>query len=88
MLMQTSREDIRLSLTVTATVDGGSAEVEFVASPGRRKRRGLYGPPEQSAACPQRVRSILQALLFYASSVHHQKYHDVDIITVTVEGSR
>ena len=88
VLMQTSREDTPLSLTVTASVDGGSAEVEFVASLEGENVEDYMAHLSSLPPAPSEYEVSFRLLLFYASSVHHQKYHDVDIITVTVEGSR
>ena len=88
VLMQTSREDTPLSLTVTASVDGGSAEVEFVASLEGENVEDYMAHLTSLPPAPNEYEVSFRLLLFYASSVHNQKYHDVDIITVTVEGSR
>ena len=89
VLMQTtSRQDTPLSLTVTASVDGGSADVEFVASLEGENVEDYMAHLSSLPPAPNEYEVSFRLLLFYASSVHHQKYHDVDIITVTVEGSR
>ena len=72
-------------LLVIARGSGGTAELEFVASPGERNledRLTLLGQwAEQSAA-----REVsLRLLRHYASSVRHQQYHDIDVVTVRVD---
>ena len=71
VLMQTSREDIPLSLTVTASVDGGAADVEFVASLEGENVEDYMAHLSSLPPGPQRVRSILQApalLCFFSPS--------------------
>ena len=43
---------------------------------------------EEEAEGLQEGEISLRLLRHYASSVHHQKYHGLDIVTVQVKGSR
>ncbi len=75
-------------LIVTSRRNVGGAELEFVSASGgdnlEDRLSYLGGTPDISDG-----REISFRLLrHYASSVRHQKYHDVDIVTVQVEGSR
>ncbi len=88
VLMQTNQEDTPLRLTVTAGVAGGVAEIEFVASLEGENVEDYLAHLSSLPPAPSEYEVSFRLLLFYASTVHHQKYHDVDIITVTVEGSR
>ena len=75
-------------LVVTARTEGGGAELEFLsATEGENIEDRLAYVGEAPEI--QDGREISFRLLgHYASSVRHQKYHGVDIVTVHVEGSR
>ena len=73
-------------LLVTARADKGGAELEFICAP---ERENLEDRLTYMGEAPDitDVREVSFRLLrHYASSVRHQKYHDVDIVTVTVSG--
>ena len=81
-------EDRPRRLVVTARHAMGGAELEFVSAgegENLEDRLSYLGePPDISDG-----REISFRLLrHYASSVRHQKYHGVDIVTVSVNGSR
>ena len=88
VLMQSNEEGAFLRLTATASIDGGSAEVEFVASLAADNVEDYLAHLNSLPPAPNEQEVSFRLLLHYASSVRHQKYHDVDIITVMVEGSR
>ena len=88
VLMQSNEEGASLRLTATASIDGGSAEVEFVASLAADNVEDYLAHLNSLPPAPNEQEVSFRLLLHYASSVRHQKYHDVDIITVMVEGSR
>ena len=88
VLMQSSQSDAPLSLTVTASVVGRTADVEFVSSLEGENVEDYMAHLNSLPPAPNEHEVSFRLLLFYASAVHHQKYHDVDIITVSVEGSR
>ncbi len=73
-------------LMLTAYREGGGAVLEFVAAPGEENlqdRIALLG--ERAAEIPAESEMSLRLLRHLASSVHHQQYHDTDIVTVRVE---
>ena len=75
-------------LIVAARASGGSAELEFVsgATSGGENLEDrlsyLADPPET----PDIRETSFRLLRHYASSVRHQKYHGVDVVTLHVEG--
>lgn len=72
-------------LTVAARLDDRSAELEFVtALEGVNMEDHLAYLNELPVAPDERDVSF-RLLWHYASSVQHQKYHGVDIVTVTVD---
>ena len=75
-------------LVVTARAGVVGAELEFVsASEGENleDRLSYLGEPPD---IPDSREISFRLLRHYASSVRHQKYHGVDIVTVSVDGSR
>ena len=76
----------RRRLLVTARPDGGGAELEFLcASEGENLEDRLAYMGEAPDIADVREVSF-RLLRHYSSKVRHNKYHDVDIVTVTVEG--
>ena len=77
----------RRRLLVIARGSRGSAELEFVAAPGEENLEDrMVLLTERGGAAPAEHEISLRLLRHYASSVHHQQYHDTDIVTVRVEG--
>ncbi len=76
-------------LVVTARSAGGGAELEFVsaAEEGENLEDHLAYLGETPEIQDGREISF-RLLRHYASAVHHQKYHGVDIVTVNVEAVR
>ena len=73
-------------LVVGAHLVEGAAELEFSAVSGDENiEDSLAYLPEQPEIEDEREISF-RLLRHYASSVRHQKYHNIDIITVQVEG--
>ena len=73
-------------LLLTARGEDGGAVLEFVASTGKENlqdRIALLGEATAGAMIEREV--SLRLLRHLASSVHHQQYHDTDIVTVRVE---
>ena len=73
-------------LLLTAHRESGSAILEFIAAPGEENlqdRIALLGERAEEAPADREV--SLRLLRHIASSVHHQQYHDTDIVTVRVE---
>ena len=72
-------------LLLTAHKEAGGAVLEFIAAPGEENledRIAVIG--ESSDDAPEREVS-LRLLRHLASSVHHQQYHDTDIVTIRVD---
>ena len=75
-------------LVVTARTESGGAELEFLsAHEGQNIEDRLAYMGETPEIRDGREISF-RLLRHYASSVRHQKYHGVDIVTVNVEGPR
>ena len=73
-------------LLLVAHKEGDGAVLEFVAAAGDENlqdRIALLG--ERSAGAPVEREVSLRLLRHVASSVHHQQYHDTDIVTVRVD---
>ena len=73
-------------LRVTARAEAGGAELEFLAVTGEgniEDRLALLGG--RAAEVPVERDVSLRLLRHIATSVHHQKYHDTDIVTVRVD---
>ena len=76
----------RRRLLLTAHEEDGGAVLEFVAAPGDgnlEDRIALLA--EDAAESPPEREVSLRLLRHLSSSVHHQQYHDTDIVTVRVE---
>ena len=76
----------RRRLLLVAHKEGDGAVLEFVAAAGSENlqdRIALLG--ERSAGAPVEREVSLRLLRHVASSVHHQQYHDTDIVTVRVD---
>ena len=73
-------------LFLVASKDEEGAVLEFLAGSGNgnvQDRIALLG--EQGAGPPSEQEFSLRLLRHVASSVHHQQYHDTDIVTVLVK---
>ena len=73
-------------LLLTAYRDGSTAVLEFIAAVGEENledRIALLG--ERPDETPSEREVSLHLLRHLASSVHHQQYEDVDIVTIRVE---
>lgn len=76
----------RRRLRLTARKEGGGALLEFVAAAGTENlqdRMALLGVGPVEAPDEQEI--SLRLLRHIASRVHHQQYHDTDIVTVRVD---
>ena len=88
LLQQTEKED-RLGprrLRVLVRAESGGVDMEFLAAAGEgniEDRMALVGL--QTSEMPMEKDFSLRLLRHIATSVHHQKYHDTDIVTVRVE---
>ena len=75
-------------LSVSARPDDGSAEVEFVTALEGENMEDRLSYLGDLPSIPDENEVSFRLLRHYASSVRHQKYHGVDIITVSVDGPR
>ena len=79
-------ERVRRRMRLTARKEGGGAVLEFVAGAGNENIQDSMallgtGPVE----APEEREISLRLLRHLASRVHHQQYHDTDIVTVRVD---
>ena len=73
-------------LVVKARADGGAAELEFVSAAGGENLEDRLAYLGETPGLPDVQEISFRLLRHYASSVRHQKYHGVDIVTVRVDG--
>ena len=74
-------------LVVTARVSGEAVEMEFLAvfdEHNLEDRLAYLSEESQGAAGLEEGEVSLRLLRHYASSVHHQKFHGLDVVTVQV----
>ncbi len=81
-------EDERRRLIVTARRAMGGAELEFVSGSEGENLEDKLAYLGESPDIPDERDVSFRLLRHYASSVRHQKYHGVDVVTVSVAGSR
>ncbi len=75
------------NLRIVVYQDGGDAVLEFIASSGGENIEDLLTVIKEGPSEPSADREVsLRLLRHAASSVNHQQYHDIDIVTVRVEG--
>ncbi len=75
------------SLRLEVYRDGQDAVLEFIASPGGENIQDLLAVVKDGPSEPSAGREIsLRLLRHAASSVNHQQYHDLDIVTIRVSG--
>ena len=87
LLMSVSDEDSDgRSLTVTAHVSDGAVELEFLAASHGDNLEDRMAYVSEQTEIPNEQDVSFRLLRHYASSVQHRKYHDIDIVTVRVEG--
>ncbi len=78
--------DLRRRLRLSASKGEGGAVLEFVVVPGRenvQERMAVLASGGEETPVGQEV--SLRLLRHLASSVRHQQYHDLDIVTVQVK---
>ncbi len=75
-------------LVVSARVEGNTAQMEFVTALEGENMEDRLSYLGELPAIPDDKEVSFRLLRHYASSVQHQKYHGVDIITVSVDGPR
>ena len=74
-------------LHVIARQDGGAVELEFMAAIGEENLEDHLALLGEHVETPNERELSLRLLRHFASSVRHQQYHNVDILTVRVDGS-
>ncbi len=74
-------------LRVIARQDGDAVELEFVAAIGEANLEDHIGLLGDHVETPNERELSLRLLRHFASSVRHQQYHNIDIVTVRVEGA-
>ena len=88
LLQSVSDEDSQgRRLTVTAHVSDGAAELEFLAASHGDNLEDRMAYLSEQAEIPNEQDVSFRLLRYYASSVQHRKYHDIDIVTIRVEES-
>ncbi len=74
-------------LRVVASGDGGVMELEFVAAIGEGNLEDQIALQREQTEAPDGHEISLRLLRHFASSVHHQQYHGMDVVTVRVKKS-
>ena len=69
-------------------MEGHSAEVEFVTALEGENMEDRLAYLSDLPPVPDEREVSFRLLLHYASTVRHQKYHGVDVVTVNVDGQR
>ncbi len=85
---QSGEDDNVRRLTVVARTGIREVELEFLAVLDDENLEDRISYLSQQVEAPEAREIPLRLLRHYATSVHHRKYHGIDIITVQVEGSR
>ena len=87
-LLGGENKDAKRRLLVTAHREGGGAVLEFIAASGDHNLEDQIAVmTEQPEGLPAEREVSLRLLRNLATSVHHQQYHNIDILTVRVEAS-
>ena len=74
-------------MAVSARLSDVSAELEFVTALEGDNMEDCMAYLSELPPTPDEREVSYRLLWHYASSVRHQKYHDIDVVTVTVEGA-
>ena len=83
---QSQDDAAKRHLLLTIQKEGSDAVMEVVVAPGDTNledRMAHLGEHADEVSVEKEI--SLRILRHYASSVHHQQYHDTDIITITVD---
>ena len=88
LLQEHHGSDTPLRLTVSVRPEDHGAEMEFVTSLEGDNVEDQLAYLSELPPVPDEREVSFRLLLHYASSVSHQKYHGVDIITVRVDSTR
>lgn len=74
-------------LVVTASPEGPAVDLEFVAAVDEENLADRLAYLSDHDESPAEWDVSFRLLRHYASSVRHQKYHGIDVVTVRVDGS-
>ena len=88
LLQEHQGDDAPLQLTVAARPEDSAAELEFVTSLEGQNVEDQLALLTNLPPVPDEREVSFRLLLHYASSVSHQKYHGMDVITVRVDSVR
>ena len=84
-----SDESPRRHLLLTAYKEAGGAVLEFIAATGEENLEDRIALLGERIEEPRADRELsLRLLRHLSSSVHHQQYHDTDIVTVHVDAPK
>ena len=86
--VEASDQDGTRRLIVSARPGESSAELEFVTAIEGENMEDRLAYLEEMPPVPDEHEVSYRLLWHYASSVRHQKYHGIDIITINVAGAR
>ena len=88
LLQEYSDTEAPLQLSVSARPEDRSTDLEFVTSLEGENVEDQLAYLSALPPAPDEREVSFRLLLHYATSVSHQKYHGVDIVTVRVESTR
>ena len=88
LIQEHSESDAPLRLSVAARPEDHAAELEFTSSLEGENVEDHLTYLSKLPPAPDEREVSFRLLLYHASSVSHQKYHGVDIITVRVDSIR
>ena len=74
-------------LVVSARASGGGAELEFLCAADGENLEDRLAFLGETTDMPEDREMSFRLLRHYASSVRHQKYHGIDIVTVNVDAA-
>ena len=78
--------DEERQLLLIARSDGKAADLEFIATTDATNIEDqLAMLSEAAASVPVESETPLRLLRHYASSIRHQQYHDIDVLTIRVD---
>ena len=80
--------DTERRLLVIARSDGDAADLEFIATTDATNLEDQLAMLSEAAGnVPVEAETPLRLLRHYASSIRHQQYHDIDILTIRVDAT-
>ena len=89
LLQVSRREDADgRRLTVTARLTEDVVELEFLAASEDENLQDRLAYLDEQPETPDEREISFRLLRHYASSVNHRQYHNLDVVTVQVSGSR